>query len=125
MDAPLSPRHDPKLLEIAGDVVVRFKEHDQYKGEAGALKAMKRRAPEFSDDDCRAAFDLMSRVLDRAVEAIGRHRVDRPDKKSRFAEPEDIDFDACMQELETIEPGVGTSQKGSLLNWAIFWHYLK
>jgi hypothetical protein len=125
MDAPLSLRHDPKLLEIAGDVVVRFKEHDQYKGEAGALKALKRRAPGFSDDDCRAAFDLMSRVLDRAIDAIGRHRVHRPDKKSRFSEPEDIDQDACMRELETIEPGVATGEKWGMLNWAIFWHYLK
>ena len=125
MDANPSPWHDPKLLDIASDVVVRFKEHDQYKGEAGALKALKRRAPAFSDDDYRAAFDLMSRILDRAIDAIPRHHVHRPDKKSQFSESEDIDFDACMQELETIEPGVGTPTKWQLLNWAIFWHYLK
>ena len=30
------PHHDPKLLDVAADVVVRFKEHDQYKGQAVA-----------------------------------------------------------------------------------------
>ena len=30
-----------------------------------------------------------------------------------------------MRELETIEPGVGTPEKGSMLNWVIFWHFLQ
>ena len=67
----------------------------------------------------------MSRVRDRAIDAVKRHCVDRPDKTSRFSEAEYIDFDACMRELETIEPGVGTPEKGGMLNWVIFWHYLK
>ena len=36
MDAKPSPLLDSNLLDVASDVVVRFKEHDQYKGEAGA-----------------------------------------------------------------------------------------
>ena len=44
---------------------------------------------------------------------------------SRFAEFEDIDFDACLAELEAIEPGVATEQKRAILTWVIYWHYLK
>jgi hypothetical protein len=125
MCAMTSPRDDPKLLDVGSDVVVRFKGHDSYKGEAGALKAMARRAPGFSQDDYRAVFDMMSQVYDRAVDAIERHRVDRPEKTSPFSEYEDIDNAACMKELETIEPGVATREKWQILNWVIFWYYLK
>jgi hypothetical protein len=125
MGSSMSPLHDPKLLDVGSDVVIRFKGHGSYKGEAGALKAMRRRAPGFSDEDCRAAFDMLSQVYDRAVDAIQRHWVHRPEKKSMFSEFEDIDHDACMRELETIEPGVGTRQKQAILNWVIFYWYLK
>jgi hypothetical protein len=125
MGSSMSPRDDPKLLDVGSDVVVRFKGHGSYKGEAGALKAMRRRAPGFSDEEYRAAFDMLSQVYDRAVDAIRRHWVHRPEKKSRFSEFEDIDHDACMRELETIEPGVAIREKWQILNWVIFWHYLK
>jgi hypothetical protein len=125
MGSSMSPRDDPKLLDVGSDVVVRFKGHGSYKGEAGALKAMKRRAPGFSDEDYRATFDMLSQVYDRAVDAIQRHPAHRPEKTSRFAELEDIDCDACMRELETIEPGVAVGEKWQILNWVIFWHYLK
>ena len=113
------------LLEAACDVVIRLKGHGSYRGEAGALRALARRVPGFAQEEYRAAFDFLCRVYDRAVEAIRRHPAERPGKTSRFAEFEDIDFDACLGELEEIQPGVATKQKREILTWVIYWHYLR
>jgi hypothetical protein len=117
---------DPLLLDVCRDVVVRFKGHGSYGGEQGALKALARRTAS-SPEQCREAFNVLCGVYDRAVEAIARHRnaADRPSEEPRYAAPDDIDFDACMRELDEIEPGSAMSQKGQILNWVIFWHYLK
>jgi hypothetical protein len=116
---------DPDLLDVACDVVIRFKGHGSYKGKSGALRALARRAPGFSRDEYRAVFDSLCRVYDQAVEAIRRHPAERPEKQGRFAEFEDIDFDACMVELEAIGPGMATKQNREILTWVIFWHHLK
>jgi hypothetical protein len=118
------PPDDPRLLDVGCDVVVRFKGSGSYKGEAGAIKAMRRRAPGFSDDEYRAVFEMFCQVHDLAVEAIQRHPAERPEKKRRVCEFEDIDYAACMGELETIEPGVAVREKGSMLNWVILVYYL-
>ena len=122
-EGPLSD--DPNLLAVACDVVIRFKGHGCYEGVPGALRALARRAPGFTEEDRRTALEMLCRAYDRAVEAIQRHRAERPGKVSRFAEFEDIDFDACLAELEAIGPGVATEQKRTILTWVIFWHYLK
>jgi hypothetical protein len=115
----------PNLLEAACDVVIRLKGHGSYNGQPGALRALAKRAPGSSQAEFRAVFDLLCRVYDLAAEAIQRHPAERPEKQGRFAEFEDIDFDACMVELEAIEPGVATKQKREILTWVIYWHYLK
>jgi hypothetical protein len=86
---------------------------------------MKRRAPGYSHDESRNVFHLVHRVYELAVDAIRRHAADRREKTSRFAEFEDIDYGACMRELETIESGVAAREKQQILDWVIFWHYLK
>ena len=113
------------LLEAACDVVIRLKGHGSYRGEAGALRALAGRVPGFAQEEYRAVFDLLVRVYDWAVEAIQRHPAERPGKTSRFAKFKDIDFDACMIELEEIEPNVASEQKRDILHWVIYWHYLK
>ncbi len=119
------PSDDPTLLDVACDVAVRLKGHGSYGGRDGALKALTRRAPGFAEEEYRAVLDLFCRVYDRAVDAIRRHRAGLPGEGNCLAAYEDIDFDACLAELETIGPGVATEQKASILNWVIFWHYLK
>jgi hypothetical protein len=118
------PAH-PNLHDVACDVVIRFKGHSSYKGQPGALRALAKRAFDSSRAESRAAFNLLSRVYDLAAEAIQRHPAERPEKQGQFAEFEDIDFGACMVELEAIEPGVATKQKREILTWVIYWHYLK
>ncbi len=116
---------DPTLLDIACDVTIRFRGHGSYGDERGALKALRRRAPGHTPGEYLAVFEFLVRVYDRAVEAIPRHLVFRPEKTSIFAESEDIDFYACMAELDEIEPGLAAREKGWILNWCVFWHYLK
>lgn len=116
---------DPRLLEVASDVAIRFRGHGSYGDEAGALKALRRRVPGHTPEEYRATFDFLRAVYDRAVEAIPRHVVHRPEKTRNVAELEDIDFAACMRELDEIEPGLAPGAKGTILNWCILWYYLK
>lgn len=117
--------NDPKLLDIACDVTIRFRAHRSYGDEPGALRALRRRAPGHTPDEYRSVFQFLLAVYDRAVGAIAGHPVHWPDKTNNYAEPEAIDFHACLAELDEIEPGLAMREKGWILNWCIFWHYLK
>lgn len=117
--------NDPKLLDIACDVAIRFRGHGSYGDQNGALKALRRRAPGHTPEEYRSVFEFLLAVYNRAVAAIARHPAGRSDKTTRFAEAADIDFYACLAELDEIEPGLAPREKGWILNWCIFWHYLK
>ncbi|MHB1558444.1 MAG: hypothetical protein ACYC61_13375 [Isosphaeraceae bacterium] len=117
--------NDPKLLDVACDVAIRFRGHGSYGDQNGAMKAMRRRAPGHTTDEYRSVLEFLIAVHDRAVAAIARHPADRPDKTTQYARAADIDFDACLAELDEIEPGLAVREKGWILNWCIFWHYLK
>lgn len=123
MTLPL--QSDENLFDVACDVVIRLKGHDSYKRQSGALKALARRAPGFTQEQYRDVLNFLISVYDQAVKSVTLHRVERPEKTSRFAEMEDIDSKACMADLEFIEPGLATEQKWEILNWVIFWYYLK
>ena len=116
---------DPKLLDTCLDVVIRFKAHGNYKDEAGALKALRRRAPALPPEQYRFWLDLLCRVYDRALSAIERHRVRAAARRSRLAHPDDIDHQACLAELDEIAPGLAKRQKEKILSWVIYWHYLR
>ena len=116
---------DKKLLDTCVDVVIRFKGHGSYKGHSGAIKALSRRGPGFEAAAYQTTFDSFCELYDKAVDAIERHPAARPDKKSIYAEFEDVDFEACMRELDMIHPGSALAEKKEILNWVIFWHYLK
>jgi hypothetical protein len=113
---------DQRLLDVCCDVVIRFKGHRSYGGEQGALKALKKRTG-FLAEECREAFDALCKVYDRAVDVLPGHTASPPG--ARFAALTDVDFDACMREINAIAPGEAMLQKGQILNWVIFWHYLK
>jgi hypothetical protein len=113
------------LLTAAADVVIRFKGHGSYGTPGKALKALRRRMPGAPRADLQEAFDLLASVYDRAVDAVRRHQVVRSHDVHRFSAFEDIDFDACMAELDELEPGVAAREKSDVLSWVILWHYLK
>jgi hypothetical protein len=111
---------DPALLDVACDVTIRFWGHDSYGNEAGAI-----RAPGHTPEEYEAVFAFLCDIYDRAEAAIPRHPAHRPEKTTNLAEVKGIDFDACMRDLDEIEPGRAAREKSQILNWCIFWHYLK
>jgi len=115
---------DELFQEVCADVIIRFKGHDAYKGKKGALKAFRKRAPEYDPAAYETAFDYFCDIYDLAVVAIALFPAER-EKSSIYAEFENIDFDECMNYLEQLLPGYGARIKTQILNWVIFWHYLK
>ncbi len=116
---------DERLLDVCVDVVIRFKAHDRYRSEAGAVRALKRRAPGYTDEEYQAAFSLLNWVYDQAVLAVSSHRRGPTQPPKRFAEFEDIDVQACLANLERIAPNRAQRQKKTILHWVIYWHYLR
>jgi len=116
---------DPKLLDIACDVTIQFRGHGSYGDEKRALRTLRKRCPGHSSVEYLVVFEFFFRVYDQAVTAIPRHPAHRPEKTTKFAEAEDIDFAACMKELDELEPGLAMQEKSWILNWCLFWHYLK
>lgn len=110
--------------EVCSDVIVRFKGHNAYKGRDGALKAFRRRAPDYDSSIYETAFDNFCDIYDLAVVAIELFPAER-ETKSKYAEFEDINYEKCMEYIEQVLPGYGESIKTQILNWVIFWHYLK
>ena len=115
---------DERFQEVCADVVIRFRAQDAYKDSKGALKAFRRRAPEFEPAVYTHAFDVFCDIYDLAVIAIELFPAERS-KDSIYAEFEDISYDECMAYLDRLLPGYGISIKSHILNWVIFWHYLK
>jgi hypothetical protein len=116
---------DEELWAAGADVVINLKDYEKYGNDAGALKALSRRAPGHTPDRYRAVLGSLCAVHDLAVSAIGRHRVPRPDQRGRIASLEDIDTKACLAELDAVEPGVALRQKETILLRVIHWHYLR
>jgi len=120
-----------KLYDAAQEVVVRFKAHDTYGSREKAIKALSRRAPGFRNSFYERTFDALACVYDRAVRLVEQPGAktwkDKKArmKKSKYSEYEDIDFNWCMKKLSEVKPGTSRKVKASILNWVIFWHYLK
>ena len=114
-----------KLLDVCCNVVVRFKAHDSYKTEMRALAALRRRAPGFDQEQYANAFELLCQVYDCAVDFVPRNKRANPDKTSPFAEFADIDYAACLIELDKVQPGIAVRQKEVILTWVIYWHHLR
>lgn len=114
-----------ELLDAGADVVFRWKAYANYAGEAGAMNALRRRVPGHTPERYRAAFGVLCAAYDGAVSAVGRHYVQRPDKRSRFAEVADIDTGACLAELDGMAPELPAAVKEGILMRVIYWHYLR
>jgi hypothetical protein len=54
---------DPKLLDIACDVTIRFRGRRSYGDEKGAIRALRRRAPGHTPDEYRTVFELMGKFF--------------------------------------------------------------
>jgi hypothetical protein len=113
-----------KFLEVLTDVVIRYKGHDAYKGFEGALKALKKRTEGYSLPVCREALEISCRVYDTAALLIADKKYITKKTTSIYSEFEDVDFEACLNELKKAEPA-GEKVYSAIMSWVILWFYLK
>lgn len=115
---------EEKFQDVCADVVIRFKGHGSYKGRAGALKAFKKRTPGYDSLVYEGTLDNFCEVYDLAVKAIELFPAKR-EKTSKYSEFEDINFEKSLEYINQVLPEYGKNIKDQILNWVIFWHYLK
>lgn len=111
---------------MVSDVVVRFHEHDQYKAEAIALKALFRRYPGLTSAEYRSAFEFYSCLLQATIASVSEF-LKTPQYKplGRVSSFEDIDTNFVLRQLHVQFPHESDSAIQSFISWVIFWHYLK
>jgi hypothetical protein len=115
---------DPKINEIVTDVVVRYREHEQYGSQEKAIKAIIRRYPGLSSESASEAFGCYLALLDATIVLIENSGV-RSASKGKFASPDDINFEEIVLKLKNQFPEYPTEILTSFINWVIVWHYLK
>jgi hypothetical protein len=117
---------DPAFIEVISDVIVRFHEHDQYKSEATALKALSRRYPGLTSAEYHSAFELYTRLLQATIDSVSEF-LKTPQYKplGRVSSYEDIDIGFIREHLHGQFPHESNSVIQSFISWVIFWHYLK
>ena len=47
------------------------------------------------------------------------------ERTSKYCEFEDIDFEKSLKYISQVLPGYSENIKSQILNWVIFWYYLK
>ena len=117
------------LIDIGVDVVIRFKGFNTYGTWERAVKALRRRAPGFSDTEYEILFVKLTDVFDRAVELIfSRSEKVFPKRKKRnpqYAEFEDVDYQYCLDRLRASKSHISESANQQIMNWVIHYYYLK
>ena len=110
--------------DSCADIVIGFKGQGTYNDRDVALKAFQRRAPDHDSALYATAFDYFCDLYDFAVVTIELFPAEEQDK-GEHAKAEDIDYEKCMDHIEQVFPGDGASIKSQILNWVIYWHYLR
>ena len=117
---------DKAYADILNDVTIRFKAHQSYKTKEGALKALIKRTKAFTGILPAQDLELACVIYDKAVELIGSENyTDRSRNTTTYSAYEDIQFEKCVHELKQQIPTTDDGLTSLILNWVIFWHYLK
>jgi hypothetical protein len=100
---------------------VRFREHEQYKGRQGAVRAFAKRCPELSKEKTDAIFDFYDSLHQATVEAA------KDALPLRGTTDEDLKalFDSIINKLHLKFPHQDNSTLSSFINWVIYWHILR
>jgi hypothetical protein len=113
-------------IDILNDVVIRLKAHQSYKTKEAALKALIKRSKAFPETDHASNLNLGIAIYDKAAELIGSgNYTDRSRNATIYAAQEDILFEACTSDIKKRFPGSEDELISLLLNWVVFWYYLK
>ena len=112
------------FIEACTDVVVRFVAHDQYRGDKHlAADALERRQPGHQPRMYLESIERYAKVYAAAVRAV-RANV-KPDLWTQHALLTDIDFEGCIGQILAEVGNSNRSTVSQLLNWVIYWHYLR
>jgi hypothetical protein len=113
-----------KEIEIISDVTVRYIAHDSYKNLSGAIARLKKRLEKYSLSECEEIFQLSMKVYNESAELI-KSRKFINFSENRISELSDIDFQKNFEFLIQRNENTDTRLISILLNWTIFWYYLK
>ena len=117
---------DKEYVDILNDVVIRFCAHHSYKTKEGALKALVKRAGKLQGLSNAENLDQAIAIYNKAAELISSgNYTDRSANTTIYSAYEDILFDKCLGELKTQFPNSDDQLASAILNWIVFWYYLK
>ncbi len=110
------------LLDIAFDVARRYKNFGSYGSTAAAVRALHRRCPGFSKEQCREALEQGLLLLDIATESYIRHKELLTTTWQTPEASEAADF-VCA-EIHQLCPAFSMPSCWSALGWVFYWNYL-
>lgn len=113
---------DKQTSEVIADVLVRFREHDQYGSREKAIKAFAKRCPALSARECQAIFDFHSNLLEATIDATRKPMTTRG---YLWVKQTAYYWDAMLADLKCKFPTEEEDVLTTYLNWVIFWHILK
>ncbi len=112
---------DDKTSEVIGDVIVRFREHEQYKGRQGAVRAFAKRCPDLSKDKADEIFDFYDSLHHATVQAAK----DAPPMSGNTDKDLEVLFNSILGKLHLKFPHQDDVTLSSFVNWVIYWHILR
>jgi hypothetical protein len=118
--------HDATFKTILYDVVIRFHEHNLYKSETTALKALSRRYPGLTLAEYQSSFNLYSHIHKATIQYLPTILEIRPCKmQGKISSNAGLDTSLILKQLQAQFPNESSSVFQKFISWVIFWHYLK
>ena len=110
------------LLDTAFDVARRYKSFGSYGSEAVAVRALHRRCPGFSKDQCRDAFHQALHLFETTSEVVTHHQ---EELLANWQTPERVDSGSIDAAIQQRCPGFSVSTCRSAWGWVFVWHHLR
>lgn len=111
-----------ELLDVAFDVVRRYKDFDAYGSEAKASQALKRRCPRYDPEQYVDAFQEAIQLFEAATEVV---EANKDVLIKNWGCLHDIDHRQIDEGLRARCPAFRESTRNLALGWILYWHYLK
>jgi len=112
---------DDKASEVICDIIVRFREHEQYKGRQGAVRAFVKRCPELPADKADEIFDFYDSLHHATVQAAKN----APPMRGSTDENMEALFNSILGRLHLKFPHQDDVTLSAFVNWVIYWHILR
>ena len=106
------------------DVTIRFKAHNQYRGQNQAAKALSKRISGLTIEEALLQLTTACEAYDEAAKTMKAGEFIKS-KRGEFADPSDIKFEEWKTQLKKVHPKTEDTILTGIMNWIIFWYYLK